>query len=44
MKLDRLSKMAVRVKSERLKGQLPMVKEQVKRQEQRIAIDGLEIV
>lgn len=36
--------MALRVKSERLKGQLPMVKEQVKRQEQRIAIDGLGIV
>lgn len=44
MKLDRLSKMALRVKSERLKGQQAMVKKQVKRQEQHIAIDGLEIV
>ena len=36
--------MALRVKSERLKGQLDMFKEQVKRQEQHIAVDGLETV
>lgn len=34
--------MTLRVKSARLKDQLAMVKEQVKRQEQHIAIDGLE--